>query len=405
MLSAFTSGIHSLPAAPFGIPFGAPTQNLIVDTVEKKPKATNGEDLPRALSYLADYGGCGYYRCLAPNFLLNLYQKAITTDVSCMLMDPRIYKSVRAVKFQRQATTHQKQFIRDLKEYKNNFGFKTIYEVDDVIISKYIPIYNRNKHHYDTKEIQTNILEILSEMDEIIVTTEYFKNFLKNETGLTNITSVPNYLMRWWFDRYYNLGDLVKNFEKNKKKPTIAIFASGTHVDVLNRNGGVDDFTPVLKQIISTIKDFNWHFVGCYPLQLKPYIDRGDVKYTKWVDLPKFPELMKEVSPQLTFASLLNNEFNNCKSNIKLIEAGAFGIPCVCPNSPAYSDAILKYNTGSDFIDIIKTVLKNQTTYAEQCKKARALANNYWLDDAQNLMKHHEVYFTPFGSKDRNYLT
>jgi len=92
---------------------------------------------------------------------------------------------------------------------------------------------------------------------------------------------------------------------------------------------------------------------------------------------------MKEVSPQLTFASLLNNEFNNCKSNIKLIEAGAFGIPCVCPNSPAYSDAILKYNTGSDFIDIIKTVLKNQTTYAEQCKKARALANNYWLDDAQ----------------------
>jgi len=79
MLSAFTSGIHSLPAAPFGIPFGAPTQNLIVDTVEKKPKATNGEDLPRALSYLADYGGCGYYRCLAPNFLLNLYQKAITT--------------------------------------------------------------------------------------------------------------------------------------------------------------------------------------------------------------------------------------------------------------------------------------------------------------------------------------
>ena len=99
------------------------------------------------------------------------------------------------------------------------------------------------------------------------------------------------------------------------------------------------------------------------------------------------------------------NNFNFAKSNIKLIEGGALGIPVVCPDMVTYKDAILKYNTGDEFIDQVKYALKDQTRYADLVKKSRAIADNYWLEDSQNLMKHHEAYFTPYKSQNRKYLS
>ena len=97
----------------------------------------------------------------------------------------------------------------------------------------------------------------MSMMDEITVTSEYFRDYVIHKTGNKNVSSIPNYLMKWWFDRYYNLGDLTKKFEKNKKKPVVAIFASGTHCDVLNRVNQQDDFAIVVPEIIKTRTEFN----------------------------------------------------------------------------------------------------------------------------------------------------
>jgi glycosyltransferase involved in cell wall biosynthesis len=230
------------------------------------------------------------------------------------------------------------------------------------------------------------------------------KDYFNEKMGVKKSTVIPNYLLRWWFDRYYNLGDLVKNFEKNKKKPIVSIFASGTHVDVTNRTGQKDDFEMVVPAIIKARKDFKWKFYGSYPLPLKPYIDRGEIEFHDWTPLPQFPNAIAESGTQLTFAALQDNNFNRAKSNIKLLEAGALGIPCVCPDMVTYKDAMLKYSNASEFIDCIKTATKNQHTYADYCKKSRAYADNFWLEDEKNLMKHHEAYFTPFGSPDRKYL-
>lgn len=406
MDTIFKSGLGSLPGAPIGIPFGAPTQNLIKrDNKNYEQRNRKPEDtLPRAINYLADYGGCGFYRCMAPNLLLNLNQKAIVTESSTMLFEPRLYRACKAVKFQRQGTTSQTLFMKELYEFKKEAGFKIIYEIDDVVFAEDIPLYNRNRGAFANAEVQKNIRQILNYVDEVVVTTEYFKEYFKSKTGLTNVSSVPNYLMKWWFDRYYNLGDLIKKYEKNKKKPKISIFASGTHVDGLNAVNQQDDFETILPYIIKTRNEYEWSFYGCLPFGLRDYVGAGQIKYTPWCDITSFAEMMHKSDSQLTFAALRDNEFNKCKSNIKLIESGALGIPCVCPDLPPYKEALLKYKTGSEFIDQIKSSLKNQTVYADLCKKSRALAEMYWLDDNSNLMKHHEIYFTPFGSNRREFL-
>lgn len=408
MANIVNLSVQQLPGAPMGLPFGIPTQsylNRLPQSGELAPPEVPGQGLKRALNYLADYGGCGYYRCMAPNFLLNLYQKAVVVESTAMILDPKFYNTIEVVKFQRQATPYQKEFIKNIKDISRQKPLKLIYEVDDVVFAEDIPLYNRNRDAFTSKEIQDSIKEILSMMDEIVVTCDYFKDYMIEKSGNKNVTVVPNYLMKWWFDRYYNLHELIKRYDKNKKKPIVAIFASGTHVDVANRTNQQDDFAPVIQHIIKTRTDFNWHFYGSYPLPLKPFIDNGQMKYFPWVQLPDFPQAMANSGAQMTFASLQDNNFNRCKSNIKLIEAGALGLPCACPDMVTYKDAFLKYKTGDEFIDCLKTTLKNQTTYAEQCKKARAHAEKFWLDDEHNLMKHHELYFTPFGSPNRKFLT
>lgn len=402
-------GIQNLIGAPLGLPPGLFQQPLHNPAAPAIPKPQMpGEGLKRALNYMADYGGCGFYRCMSPNLLLNLHEKAVIVESTVMILDPRFYTTVEAVKVQRQATPTQLDFIKAIKGLQTqaraqNKTLKLIYEVDDVVFDDDIPMYNRNRDAFTDPKIQQSIREIIHNMDEVTVTSEYFRDYMISKTGFKNVTSVPNYLLKWWFDRYYNLGQLVNKFERTKKKPVIGIFASGTHVDVLNRTNYQDDFAIVLPYIIKTLKDFEWRFYGSHPIPLKPYIDRGQAKYIPWTKLPNFPQSMADSEVQVAFAALQKNEFNNCKSNIKLLESGAIGLPCVCPDLPPYKDAILKYKTGEEFIDCIKHVTKNQSQYADYCKRSRAYIEDFWLDDEKNYMKHYETYFTPFGSKERKF--
>jgi hypothetical protein len=398
-------GIQHLVGAPLGLPYGIPTQPFINRIHSKEsPAEIPGVGLKRAITYLADYGGCGYYRCIAPSMLLNLYQKAVIVESTAMILDPRFYETVETIKFQRQATPPQRDFVRMMREIANKSKKKLIYEIDDVVFAEDIPLYNKNRIAFTPPEIQSCIKDMLSMMDEILVTCDYFKDYMIEKSGNPKVTVIPNYLPKSWFDRYYNLWDLTKRFEKNKKRPIVAIFASGTHVDVVNRVNQQDDFAPVIRQIAATVKDFDWRFYGSHPLPLKPLIDSGHIKFFPWAHLPDFPEVMAKSGAQITFASLQDNNFNRCKSNIKLIESGAIGLPCVCPDMVTYKDAFLKYRTGDELIDVLKDTLKHQTTYAKHCEQARKHAEKFWLEDEQNLMKHYEAYFTPYGSKERKYL-
>ena len=121
--------------------------------------------LPRVLNYYADYGGCGFWRMIWPEFLLNSYQKAVCSGMTQMILDLRFYQSIKAVRFQRQATEHQLMFIKELNKIKNDFGLRLLYEVDDIVFKQDIPDYNRCKDAFNDEKIVKNILEIIRMMD------------------------------------------------------------------------------------------------------------------------------------------------------------------------------------------------------------------------------------------------
>lgn len=370
---------------PAGLPMGLPAPSYgvlqIRDTPAPPPLEMPGQGLARAINYYADYAGCGWWRMIAPELLLNINNKLVCSGTTTMVLDPRYYTGMRAIRLQRQATPVQLEFVKMLKDNAKQNKHRIIYEIDDIIIKDDIPDYNRCKSAFESPIITSSCIEMMKISDEISVTCQFMKDYYIDKTGNKNITVIPNYPAKMWLDGHYDVNRLQHNFHKNRKKPRIAYVGSGTHIDVLNKTNQRDDFSHVVEDIISSRKDFQWVFVGSFPLACKPFIDRGEMEFVQWFPLLELWKAYTTTNINAVIAPLQNNNFNKAKSNIKYLEAATCGVPGVFQDLVTYKDAPLRFNTGAELIDQLKVLTKTESTYMDYSRKARAYADTMWLDD------------------------
>jgi hypothetical protein len=238
--------------------------------------------------------------------------------------------------------------------------------------------------------------------DEFMVVSPYMRDYYASKIKNKKITCVPNYAPRFWFDRYYDEDRLAREYKSNKKRPRILVTASGTHFDVVNATNQQDDYTHVIQSIISSRKDFEWVWMGGYPLLLKPFIDNGEMIFKDWSPLLQFPQAIHDIAPQVTIAALAHNNFNRAKSFIKFTESCHLGIPFIGQDLEPYSDSFHKFTTGDEMIDRVKAVVKDSDTYMKECRKARKYGDKFWLDD--HLNEHIAIYTTKYGDPKRKEL-
>lgn len=366
---------------------------------QQQPKRPPEMDLPRALNYYADYSGCGHWRMIWPEQLLNAYHKCIVHGSSCMVLDERYYAGVRAVRIQRQATKEQLKFVKYLKDLGANKGFRVIYEIDDICLREDIPDYNKFKFAFDTEETRNTIIEMMLQTDEMTVTCQFMKDYYQSKTGHKNITVIPNFLPKFWIGNHYNNKHIENNFRRNVKKPRILYAGSGAHFDVSNKVNQNDDFHHVLQVIQRTMDDYQWVFLGAAPQLLRNYIKAGKIEFHNWSPLYEYPEQIKNLKVNAMVAPLQDNNFNRGKSNLKFIEACAFGIPIVCQDMCTYKDAYFKFNTGDEMIDQLKKITSGTGSYMKHSQQARSFAEGMWLEDHIGAYK--ELYTLPVDSPER----
>lgn len=362
--------------------------------------------LPRYVNYLADYSGCGHWRILWPEQVINAEGYGCSQSLTAMIFDPRWYQDVRAVKVQRQASSAQKQFIQFLKEIQKESRFKLIYEVDDVVFKEEIPNYNKFKFAFDNDEIRTNCVDIINMCDEVVVTCDYMRKLYQEKTGKKEITVIPNFISYSWMGHFYNKDKIRANYEKNKKRPRVLYTGSGAHYDVDFKNNGVDDFSHVLQTVVKTIKKYQWVFVGSYPPQLHRFVVSGDIEFYPWQTLAKYPEFISNLNVQVTIAPLQDNNFNRSKSDIKYIESCVLGLPCIVQDLVTYENALdyLKFKTGEELEDRIEQILKNRVKYCNNVPVYREIGAQRFLERPENIGCHLELLNTPYNSPDRKYL-
>ena len=377
---------------------------LAQQTTQKIDLTPPEANIPRVLQYYADYSGCGFWRMIWPEHLLNAFNHYTVHGSTVMNLDPRYYIKVQAVRIQRQATSHQLEFVKFLKEVSKQIGFRLIYEIDDIVFSEDIPEYNKYKPAFTDPQIRKNCQEIMNLCDEVTVTCKFMKDYYMEKTGHKNITVIPNFPPKFWLGHFFDEKQISANYDTHKRKPRIFYAGSGAHFDVDNRVNQNDDFAHVVKSIADTVDKYQWVFLGAYPLPLQNLVRSGKIEFHPWSNLYFYGEKIKNLRVNMMIAPLQNNNFNKAKSELKLIEANAFGLPIACQNLCTYEDAEFKFDTGEEMIEVIDDVLSKKGRYMNICNKARTEANKSWLENAENIACYQELFGHPYGSPERKRL-
>ena len=354
--------------------------------------------LPRYLNYIPDYTGCGHWRMLWPEHVMNSYRHCVMQSSTVMVSDPKYFIDVNCIRVQRQATPGQEKYLHFLKEHTNA---RIIYEIDDVCIGKDIPNYNAFKDAFVSDETIGAIKRMMEFCDEMTVVSEQMKQYFLKETNQKNITVIPNYPPRFWIGNLYDTKKISQRYDKTRKKPRILYAGSSTHFDIHQKNNHLDDFSHVMQSIINNIDKFTWVFVGGLPTQLKKYVDSGQIEFHKWSHLLDYPYYIDSLNINAAIIPLADNIFNRCKSDIKYLECSALGIPATCQDIGVYSQCKHLFTTGDQMIDNIIKILSTKKEYMNICDKNYKNTTAKWLENEPNRRKYCELYEYEYGSPDR----
>ncbi len=376
-------------------------------TQQASPKSQGPPEnnLPKIANYLADYSGCGFWRMLWPQQILNAHSKAVVMNFSIMVYQPDFYKHLDAVRIQRQATPYQLKFVEFLKQIQGECGFRLIYEIDDIIFREDIPDYNKFKPAFEPDEIRESSLRIMQLCDEITVTNPFMRDYYREKTGKSEVTVIPNFVPKFWMGNYYDPNRVEDLYKKNRRRPRVLYAGSGAHFDVENRTKQRDDFEHVLQAVIQSRYKYQWVFIGAFPMQLAQYVQSGEIEFHPWSRMFEYPDLIHQLGVQAMVAPLQDNNFNRAKSDLKNIEAAAYGLPCICQDMGTYKDAEVKFKTGSDMIRKLDEALSQPGQYSNNIPKRRALAEARFLEKDENIDCYLEVHKTPYGSPERKMLS
>ncbi|MCH9811838.1 hypothetical protein K0U07_03630, partial [bacterium] len=315
------------------------------------------------------------------------------------------YLSSNVVVFQRCGNKTQTEYIRRIAELKKQRNFRMIYDVDDAMFFDAVPKYHPTKSEPEMYAEENYTRELMNLCDEMTVSTPYLKEYYLKETEQKNITVVPNKIPYFWAGHFYSPENVVRNYRKHKKRPRIIYAGSPGHIDLsAGESRGKDDFESVCEMIEKTHKEFKWIFVAACPLRFKKYIQSGDMEYYPWQPVGALPKLISTLEGNMMIAPLADNIYNRGKSNIKLLEASAHGLPIACQDLTPYEEAPIRFTGGDDLLEKIRETLASEEVYVKESLKGREIVDKHWLENENNIAMYKELYHFPYGDARRKNL-
>lgn len=270
---------------------------------------------PRILAHPADPWGSGHYRVIQP--LQALRREGHAEGVLYgTLLDPvqqaRVDPDV--VVLQRRISDSDLTSIERMRRYSSAF---TVYEVDDYLPN--LPLKNLHRRHMP-KDVLRSMRRALKIVDRCVVSTSQLAEALQGMHP--DIRVVRNLLPTTWWKA------LPSPASPGSGKPRVG-WAGG-----LGHSGDLELIADVIIELASTV---DWVFFGMCPDRLRPYV----AEFHPGVDIALYPRALAQLQLDLAIAPLEENRFNECKSNLRLLEYGACAVPVVCSDVGPYRDPCL----------------------------------------------------------------
>jgi len=335
--------------------------------------------LIRLLTYLGDKEAPGTIRVIIPYLLLNKYNNILANFDFTMINAPQYFQGLNLLQVQRLATQSQYNILNDIKQkIAPKYGFKVAYDIDDLVTD--VPTFNIVKKYYnDNKE---SIKRILSTVDYIVCSTGKLASMM-DKYNKTKV--IQNRLFEPVWRKVTR-----KSFFETGEKPKI-IWAGG-HTHFTKEGEEDDDFDKKIINYMSETSDrFNWIFCGHQP---KEFVDNKNITFYPWTNSYfDYPQVLRDINPDIGIALLQVNDFNKCKSNLKALEYATLDIPGVYSKINPYEFMTCKVSTPDQFIEKIELLTSDQEYYEKvKAKDYNIMKDNLYWDDTY-IKKYLNTYF------------
>jgi glycosyltransferase involved in cell wall biosynthesis len=153
--------------------------------------------------------------------------------------------------------------------------------------------------------------------DRVVVTTEPIRAAI--EKYAREVRLIPNYLPGWVWNG-------LKSERRAGPKPRVGWAGAMQHAGDL----------ALIREVVEATRDeCDWVFFGMCPEELRPFVK----EFHPFVPFEEYPAKLASLDLDLAVAPLEVNRFNECKSNLRLLEYGILGWPVVCSDVLPYRGA------------------------------------------------------------------
>jgi glycosyltransferase involved in cell wall biosynthesis len=181
--------------------------------------------------------------------------------------------------------------------------------VDDLLGE--VPSQHTNRN-FQVCEGHQRMAQALKKSDRLIVTTETLQG--RYGSCVPDVWLVPNTLDQQWQGHYQAHAPRTQSPGQRLR---IGWVGSGQH------KGDLDMVTEVVRALAPEV---DWVFMGMCTEAIKPLIKENH----EFVPIDQYPAKMVSLQLDIAIAPLEQGLFNECKSNLRLLEYGAMGWPVVC---------------------------------------------------------------------------
>ena len=336
------------------------------------------------LLFPSDKNGCGFHRTFVPFNYLTSKGQYDCPAMFAFMFDLNYLARADYVRFQRQVTVQQLKVVREYKRMITQLKStaKIVYELDDLVHG--IGEHNILAYQFYTKTRRNNLIELMKLSDTVTFSTQFLKDYYSSHFDINNSVVIPNFIPKFMW------GNLGKRDKYNKgKNGKLRIFWAGSSSHV-GKGGDLEFLVPLIKK---TANEFEWVFFGTKPPGL------GDlIEFHQWKDFYEFASGMDDIDADIAIAPIADSEFNYAKSDLKLLEMSAIGLPTICSaigNKQGPYDLVPGVMTVENKVDAWYNAIKKMkdpATRFQYLEAGQAELSKRWLEDPKNLQIYYDVY-------------
>lgn len=323
---------------------------LANDPVSWKP-------IPNLLAMPADRQGSGFYRIIHPSIFS--HSTGSTRSRVCSGYPPvATYRQLEIDTLFSQRQVNDEQ-LKTLERYRKILDCKLVMDFDDLLTA--VPY--RSVHKKDIfKDIGARLRMAAAVVDRVTASTEPLAEYFRGMAA--DVRVVPNALFPPFWDG-------LQPQRRTSAKPRVG-WAGG-----VSHDGDLAVIVDVIKELAGEV---DWIFMGMCPDAIRPYI----AEFHAGADISLYPARLAALNLDLAVAPLEHNKFNECKSNLRILEYGVLGYPVVATNFTPYQDGFpvtLVKNRFKDWVAAIRDHINDLDETARRGDALRQVIRENWMLD------------------------